>query len=180
MAAIPIIALAGSLIGTGLSAFGQYRAGQAQQGAYNYNAQVAESEAGVARVGAAREEEIHREKLNRLIGTQKALYAAAGVDISSGSPLLTFMETAEEGEKEAQYIRYGGEVEATSKLNEAKLNRYYGKQASRAGTIGAGSTFLTGLSQAGLGYAQIASNRRIEKIKEQNKKLTGYTSIEDY
>jgi len=152
MAVLPLIALGASLVGTGMSAFGQYRAGQAQKGAYDYSARVAESEAGVARAGAAREEEIHRAKLQRLIGTQRALYGAAGVDIAAGSPLLTMMQTAEEGEREAEFIRYGGEVSATKKLNEARMARFYGKQASRAGAWGAGSTFLTGLGQAGLSY----------------------------
>ncbi len=155
MPAIPVIMLAVSVAGTAMSAMGQIRQGQAQKAAYDYNTQVAEQEARVARAGAAREEEVHREKLNRLLGTQRALYASAGVDISSGSPLLTMMDTASEGEEEARYIRYGGEVEATSKLNEARLGRFYGGQASRTGRIGAGSTFFTGLGQAGLGYASL-------------------------
>ena len=153
MAVLSLIALGTSLVGTGLSAFGQYRAGQAQKSAYDYNARVAESEAGVAKEGAAREEEIHRLKLKRMLGTQRALYGAAGVDITSGSPLLTMMSTAEEGEREAEFIKYGGEVEATRALNEGKMQRFYGKQASKTGKIGAGSTFFTGLGQAGLGYA---------------------------
>jgi len=148
-----LISIGVGALGSGMSAFGQYQSGQAQKGAYDYNARIAEQEAGVARAGAAREEEIHRTKLKRLMGTQKALYGAAGVDIASGSPLLTLMSTAEEGEREAEYIRYGGEVSATEKLNEARLARYYGKQTYKAGVIGAGSTFLTGLGQAGLGYA---------------------------
>lgn len=147
-----VIALGVSAIGTGMSAYGQYQSGQAQKGAYKYSAQVSEAEAGVARAGAAREEEVHREKLHRLMGTQKALFGAAGVSIE-GTPLSILEETAFQGEREAEYIRYGGEVSATEKLNEAKLQRYYGKQASKAGKIGAGSTFLTGLGQAGLGYA---------------------------
>jgi hypothetical protein len=138
-----------------MSAFGQYQSGQAQKAAYNYNAQVAESEAGVARAGAAREEEVHRAKLQRMLGTQRALYGAAGVDITSGSPLLTMMSTAEEGEREAEFIKYGGEVEATRALNEGRIGRFQAKQASTAGKIGAGSTFLTGLGSAGLSYASM-------------------------
>ncbi len=167
MAVLPLVALGVSLLGTGLSAYGQYRSGQAQKSAYDYNAKVAEGEAGTARAVAAREEEVHRAKLQRMLGTQKALYGAAGVDIASGSPLLTMMSTAEEGEREAEFIKYGGEVNATEKLNEARANRYYGKQASTAGKIGAGSTFLTGLGQAGLGYAGMKTPK------------TGSTSFKD-
>ncbi len=168
MAVLPLVALGVGLAGTGLSAFGQYRAGQAQKGAYDYSAKVAEAEAGVARAGAAREEEVHRAKLQRMLGTQRALYGAAGIDITSGSPLLTMMSTAEEGEREAEFIKYGGEVSATEKLNEARANRYYGKQSSTAGKIGAGSTFFTGLGEAGLGYAKLG------KVKSTKLSKTGY------
>ena len=153
MAVLPLVALGVSLLGTGLSAYGQYRSGQAQKAAYDYNAKVAEGEAVTASAGAAREEEVHRAKLQRMLGTQRALYGAAGVDITSGSPLLTMMSTAEEGEREAEFIKYGGEVSATEKLNEARLNKFYGKQAYKSGLWGAGSTFFTGLGSAGLGYA---------------------------
>ena len=145
--------LAVAAAGTAMSAVGQYKAGQAEKAAYDYNAKVAEQGAGTARIAAAREEEVHRAKLQRMLGTQKALYGAAGVDIASGSPLLTLMSTAEEGEREAEYIKYGGEVSATEKLNEARLNRYYGKQSMGAGRFGLYSTFLTGLGQAGTAYA---------------------------
>jgi len=156
MAILPLVALGVGLAGTGLSAFGQMRSGQAQKAAYDYNAQVATGEAGTARAVAAREEEVHRAKLQRMLGTQRALYGEGGVDIGSGSPLLTMMSTAEEGEREAEFIKYGGEVSATEKLNEARASRFYGKQARAAGNIGAGSTFLTGLGQAGLtGYSMM-------------------------
>ncbi len=152
MAVLPLVALGVSLLGTGLSAYGQYQSGQAQKEAYKYNAKVAEGEAVTARTAAAREEEVHREKLQRMLGTQKALYGAAGVDITSGSPLLTMMSTASEGEEEARYIKYGGEVEATRLLNEAKTSQFYAKQATKTAGFGSTSTFFTGLGSAGLSY----------------------------
>ena len=84
---------------------------------------------------------------------QKTLYAKSGVDITEGSPMLTILSTIEEGEKEAEMIRYGGEVAAGKSLAEARLQRMYGSMARKSGTIGATSTFLTGLGQVGLGYA---------------------------
>ena len=136
-AALPVL-LGVSIAGTALSAVGQYRAGQAASAAHEYSAGIIERR-------SAQEEELSRERLSKLMASQRALYAKAGVDISSGSPLLVLAETAAEGEKEALAIRRGGKEEAT-------LERYYGKQAKRAGKIGAFSTFLTGMGQAGVGY----------------------------
>lgn len=155
MQAIPFIALGISAVGTGLSAVSQYQQGQTAAAAYEYNAKVAEAEGRARKQKAGLEEEQSREKLKRILGTQRALYAKAGVDITSGSPLLTMMDTAMEGEKEAQLIRYGGEVEEAQAINQARLQRMYGAGARRAGTVGGVSTFFTGLGQAGTQYARI-------------------------
>jgi len=152
-AALPIIAIGTMLAGTAMSAGSQLAGGRAQKAGYEYGARVAEADATVARQKAAREEEIHRGKLSRLMGTQRAVFGAAGVDIGEGTPLSIAVDTMLEGEREAEFIRYGGEVEATRSLNEARMQRYYGKQAVKAGRIGAASTFLTGLGQAGMMYA---------------------------
>ena len=127
-----------SLIGTGLSALGQHQAGRAEQGAYEYNAQITERK-------TTQEEYNSRTRLRKLMASQRALYAKAGVDITSGSPLMVLADTAAEGEKEALSIRYGGQETAAQQ-------RYYGKQAKKAGTMKATSTFLTGLGQAGTQY----------------------------
>ena len=154
MAVLPLIALGVGLAGTTLSSVGQIQAGRAQKAGYDYNAKVNEADAVAARASAAREEEVHREKLKRLMGTQKAVFGAAGVEME-GSPLLILMNTAAEGEREAEFIKYGGEVEATKSLNEARLNRLYGRTVAKSGIIGGASTFLTGLGQAGLTFAQM-------------------------
>ncbi len=154
-ATIAIAALAMSAVGTGVSALGQYRQGQATEAAQEYNAKVSEANAEAIKAKAAYEEDISRDKLKRLMGTQRALYGKAGVDISSGSPLLVLADTAAQGEKEALAIRYGGDVEATQQKNQARLQRLYGKSAYSSGLIGAGSTFFSGMGQAGMGYAQL-------------------------
>lgn len=148
---LPLIALGVGLAGTALSAGSQYVAGRTRRKAYEYNAKVSEANALASRQKAAREEEIQRGKLGRIVGTQKAAFGAAGVAME-GTPLSIIADTIYQGEKEAEYIKYGGEMESARYLNEARMNRYYGKMAGRMGTIEAGSTFFTGLGRAGLGY----------------------------
>lgn len=136
--AIPFILLGASLVGSSLSAEGQKVAGESQAQAYEYNARVTERE-------AAQGEYESRERLRKLMGTQRSLYAKAGVDITSGSPLMQLAITAAEGEREALSIRQSGKEQAT-------LDRFYGRQAKQAGRVGATSTFLTGLGNAGTSY----------------------------
>ncbi len=116
--------------GVYMSAVGKYQEGKTQKHAHEYNAQRAEER-------SKYEEEQTRLKWKRIIGQQLALYAKAGVDISSGSPLLIMSQTAAEGELEALNIRYAGE-------NEAQMQRWYGKRAMQAAKLAAWSTLLTG------------------------------------
>jgi hypothetical protein len=140
MAALPFIFAGVSAVGSIMSANAQVQEGKAQEAAYNYNAQVTTQ-------NAATEEEASRLKLRKLLGTQAAMYAKAGIDLSSGSPLLMLADTAAQGEQEALSIRYKGQ-------NEANLQRFYGQQASKTATAKATGTLVTGLGNAGLsGYA---------------------------
>jgi len=154
---ITIISAVVGVAGTAYSAYSSYEKGEAEEEAYDEQAAAAGAEAKAKREQAAREEEIHREKLKRLMGTQRAVFGAAGVDISSGTPLSILLETAEEGEREAEYIRYGGNVEAVRSEQQARLYSLYGSQASKIGTMGATSTFLTGLGSAGMNYSKMVN-----------------------
>lgn len=127
-----------SAIGSAVSGFAQISQGRRQQEIYEENAEI-------ARQKATYEEDKSRAKFKKLRGIQRSLYGKAGVDLTSGSPLLIMSESAAEGELEAEMIRWGGETEAQ------QLKRY-GKEARRAGMIAGTSTFLTGLSKAGLSY----------------------------
>ena len=133
-AALPFVAA----IGAGVSAYGQYKSGQDAKSVGKYNAKVAERDADQNELNS-------RTRLRKLMAEQIALYGKAGVDISQGSPVIQLALTAAEGEKEALSIRQGGQATAaTEKLQ--------GKAAAKAGTIGAVSTLLTGLGNAGSMY----------------------------
>lgn len=129
-----------SVLSGGVSGWSKYRAGKAEEGAYKYNAEVALAK-------AKHEEEQSRTRYQELKGKQAALYAKAGVDLTSGSPLLIMADTAYQEEEEAKYIRAGG-------TNEALALRYSGKIAAYTEEIGGWSTFLTGLGKTSLEYAQ--------------------------
>jgi len=140
--------------GTGFSAMGQYQAGQAQQQAYQQQARVFEADAVAAKVRATAEEDIARARLKKLIGTQRTLYAKAGVDLNSGSPLAVLLDTVEQGEKDIQLIKYTGDVTAAQSRNKATLARFYGDTAAQAGTISGIGTGVTGLTNSYIGYSR--------------------------
>jgi len=151
------MAIGTAVVGTAVAAYSSYQQGKAEQAGYDYNAQVATANAETAKTKAYLDENQQRDRLKRLMGTQRTLYAKAGVDLTSGSPLMVLADTASEGEKTALNIRYGGEVSAAEQFNQAQIDRFYGSQASSAGTLKAVSTVLTGLGSTGMGYATYKS-----------------------
>ena len=123
-------------VGTYASAKAQAQAGADEQAGYDLQANAIERK-------GAQDEKNSRSRLRRLLASQRALYAKAGVDISSGSPLTVMADTAAEGEKEALNIRFGAK-------EEAGFRRFYGKQANAAGRRAAGASLLTGLGSTGM------------------------------
>ncbi len=153
------------LTGVAVSAASKYEAGKAAKKAHDYNADVAEKRGVYAETQS-------RLKWKRLIGQQLALYAKAGVDVSSGYPLLVMSQQAAEGELEALNIRYGSQ-------NVADIERYYGKQAKGAGRIGAVSTLLTGLGAFGAmsgggGGSTTSGTKPISFSSSSKPRLAGY------
>jgi hypothetical protein len=90
------------------------------------------------------------EQVESLIGAEKTLYAKAGVDITSGSPLLQIARTREEGEKAKRKIETLGEMEAAK-------HRYAGGYAAKAGNMAImGSAAETGMTIASMMAGGIA------------------------
>jgi len=130
---------ASGAVASGVAGFGQYQGGQAQKAAYDYNANL-------AIVHMEEAEEQLEQQYSKLISRQASLYAKAGVDIQSGSPLMVMAATAAKGGVEAERIREAG-------TEEWSLDKYYAKVAAWSGEMGGISTFLSGLSAVGRGLA---------------------------
>jgi len=113
-------------LGAMIAGFGQYESGQEQRTAYDIN--------------AANQEEAIIQKTGSRVGKQASAYAASGVDIQSGSPLLIMAATAARGAGEA---RQTGDA-----------LRYEGAMAAWSGTMSGIGTFLGGISKAASQYNQ--------------------------
>ncbi len=129
-----------SAVGTGISAYSQYKKGKVEETAYEYNADIALQK-------TRAERSVSRRKAAQLSSEQRLLYAKAGVDITSGSPLLIMADTLMQADIEQEELWKAG-------TQEAGLQKYYGRTAARTATTGAMSTFLTGLGKAGLQWTQ--------------------------
>ncbi|WAH51950.1 hypothetical protein LMA04_17920 [Pseudescherichia vulneris] len=145
----PATALAGASLAAGaLSAVNQYQSGRQAAAVASANAESAQAQAqdSINRGNAAADEARRRNR--QAIGTQIATAAANGADISTGSALDIFGDTAQFGELDAlttvnnaQREAYGFEVQASNYKNQAAA-------AKQQGSVGAASTLLTTPLQA--------------------------------
>lgn len=151
-----VIGIGSSLAGGLVSASGAMAKGQADKAMYDYqsgvallNQKIAKQNAEYAiRAGgtAAYQSGL---KTKDVVGQQKAIQGASGVDVGSGSNVTVRADTTKIGQLDQQTIRenyakkaYGYEVEAEIKGTEAVANRVAGEQAEKAGEMNALSSIL--------------------------------------
>lgn len=151
------------LIGVGISAYGQFRAGQAASAEADFRSQIASNNAIIAGQNAdialekGRAEVREERRLTRQrIGLQRAQLAAQGFDVSEGSSIDILGDTAALGELDVLRIEADAEnrarnfrIQAGSFEAEATLGRVASKTARQAGVLGATSTLITGAGRAG-------------------------------
>ena len=80
------------LVGTGISAIGQMKAGSQRAGAYRYNAQIAAQQADAARISGRLEETKMRKRFAYTIGSMRAISAKSGVSFT-GSPIMALKDS---------------------------------------------------------------------------------------
>jgi len=129
------------LLTGGMSAVSELFAGDRTKKAYDYNANIAEQEANLIRSGANLNEYRQRKQMKSVIGSQVAAYGSSGVELT-GSPLDVMKEDIANAELEIAIGQFNSEVSARRKESEAKLQRYYGKEAKTASQTKALGTFL--------------------------------------
>ncbi len=162
-AALPILKVAATAAAA-LSALSQASAASSQA---NYNAQVADRNAGVARDQAARDAEAQGRRARQVLGAARAGFGASGVT-SEGSPLDVLMNSASNAEMDRQNILYKGELRAIGYSDTAALERSRAKAAEKEGLVGAASAIITGGPPPEDGKVDAYGNKK-------KKATTGYT-----
>lgn len=145
----PATALAGAALATGaLSAVNQYQSGRQAAATASANAKSAEAQAqdSINRGNAAADEVRRRNR--QALGTQIATAGAGGADLTSGSAVDIFGDTAQFGELDALTTVNNAQREAYGLQIQADNYKAQGSAAKRQGNIGAATTLLTAPLQA--------------------------------
>ncbi len=132
------------IAGAGLSAFSAISQGQAASSEAKFRASVSQQQAAREREVAAAEERDFRRRQSQAFAQGIADLGGSGIDIQTGTPLLTSEDFAAETELQALRIRSGGETRALRAEQEAQLLRRAGRAAKRRGFLRAGASLLTG------------------------------------
>jgi len=149
--------IAVAAISAAAGGYATYDSGQQRKKESRYQADVAAENALAEKDKAKYDAKMHRENVQRVLASQRALYGKSGLT-GEGSPLLVMEESAKQGEMDALAIRYGGDIRASQQRSASNLYRMQGKNAARAGNIGAGSTLLGGASNVASGYRQMSKD----------------------
>lgn len=166
-AALAPIALGVTLLGTAVSAYGQYQAAEAANKQAEYqskvadnNAKTAEMEAQFAEQQGQRNAEQQRRRTAIMIGAQRARMGASGAVVDSGSFLDLTLDTAHQGELDAMALLNEGRMEAwrsrVQGTNYKAQGQLYGMSKTNP-FLAAGGTLLEGAGRAGMGYYNMTS-----------------------
>lgn len=142
--------MAGTAIAGLTSAYGAYQQGQMAKAVGRNNQIVAEYAARNAqRRGEEQAIEVQR-RAGQIKGAQRARAAAAGLDVSTGTPAELQDQTDFFGEIDTATTRMNARNEAADLRYKGQLGVFEGDAAARQGTLAAFSTLLgTGASVAG-------------------------------
>ena len=148
-------AIAGvQLAGAGLNAYGQVQQGRAEQKAANMQADLLEMQARDAIERGEFEAAKRRRGTKRLLGGQRALMAAQGLDLSVGTPADLQTETETIGALDALMIKTNAAREAWGFRGQAAMTRYEGRIRRRAANLQAFNTMLGGGASAAQTYSR--------------------------
>lgn len=142
------IAAYAAVASAGMSAYGSYASGKSQERLANRQAEIADAQAQDAIDRGQLAEERRRQQTRQQIGSQRAGFAAQGVDVNLGTPADVYSDTAAIGELDAQTIRRNAQLEAWGYKTGAQDTRARGELAAQQGTLNAAGTLLSGASRA--------------------------------
>ncbi|RZN40395.1 hypothetical protein FEK48_13150 [Escherichia sp. E2593] len=133
----PAIALvAVTVASTAMSAYSQHQSSKYQQAVADQNSDIAENQAQDSINRGNAEAEQRRREMRQRQGTQAATMGATGADLSSGSALDMFGDTAQFGTLDAlttvnnaQREAYGYQVSSMNSQAQGNMAAYQGKSA---------------------------------------------------
>lgn len=151
MAVLSALALAASVIGTGLSVYGQVQAASAAKATGKYNAKIQQDQA-KQEMQAMGENARRKTRENaRILGQQRAALAQSGLAME-GTPLAILGESAMTLHRDILDMGYTAANKSRELQAAASMSLYTGKQQSSAGMLSAVGTGISGVASAAAGY----------------------------
>jgi hypothetical protein len=134
------------------SAVGSYQQGREQKAGYEFGAQQDEADAIAAREqGEVRADAIRADAV-RVKSSATAQYAASGVQLDSGSPMVVMKDIAFRAESDALQEILLGSRQGARLEQDASLKRQAGMRAEMAGKRAALGSLLSAGSKLGSGW----------------------------
>lgn len=155
-----IASVAIAIVGAGVSTWQTLEARKQQADEAEAISEQKEEEAQQARDAAAFAEQQHRRRIAIVRGKNIAAEAAAGIDISSGSPLIQEIDLTEQAELEALNIRRGGAAAASGRVFESRIAKFRRDTARAAMPLDIAGGALTAARGATSAYGSYASASR--------------------
>jgi len=146
-------AIAATVIGAGVTAYGQIQQGKTANVLAQRNAQIMNRNATIAQQNAEFNAKLKEREDSRKRKNQQAGLQASGVEIYEGTNLIAFADQEWTDEINAELIRRGGQNEAANLQMQASVESARGQAAQTAGYTAAGGSLLTGMGSAGSQYA---------------------------
>lgn len=143
----------------GVSAMSQVRQGKAAEASAQFNAQVAEQNAQVARAEAVEFARMQDRETYLRLGSIRAAQGASGGSAAEGSVLDYLADVTAESERERVNILWAGELKARGYDNTALLDRLEGRSARSTSYLRAGSDLLSGISSGILAGSRLDRTR---------------------
>ena len=145
-------AIAATVIGAGVTAYGQIQQGKTANVLAQRNAQIMNRNATIAQQNAEFNAKLQERDDRRKRAGQEAGLQKSGVEIYEGTNLIAFANQEWTDEINAELIRRGGQNEAANLQMQAGVKIAEGQAAQTAGYTSAGGSLLTGLGSAGMDY----------------------------
>lgn len=143
-----------ALISMAISAYGSYQQSRAQAAMDEYNAKVAQQKADTQARALDAERRAKEDELRSEMGTRRTRMAGTGVDIESGSALVSLTEAATQNQYDVLELQRRSENVRKYGETEASLLRISAKNAKRAGNWGVASATARGASNTYSAYQQ--------------------------
>jgi hypothetical protein len=144
--------IAATVIGAGVSAYGQIQQGKTANAFAQRNAQIMNRNATIAQQNSEFNAKLKEREDKRRRAGQAAGLQASGVEIYEGTNLIAMATQEFTDDMNAQLIRRGGAIESQNLQMQAGVTIAEGKAAKTAGYTAAGGSLLTGMGSAGSQY----------------------------